>query len=181
MNSETVTETGEALLREVITAICQYPKLVEIEFLKDESTVLVQIVAHPTDARILVGGGGAHIKALASLARLLFYGSQKIVTIMPIASHEDAEEKPYRKFQPNPKWPELKMMDLAETLTRNVFRNANVKIKSEEDSDCASKFIIQIEPPQNATAVRKFSAAMAILFQPIGCNVGRMIYCGVKK
>ena len=177
--TNTVAASASKLLKEIVESLCQKPDLLTVKFHEEDTTVLIQISAHPNDAKILVGNGASHLSALASLARLLYFGSHKLVQIMPIESVE-AETLPYRKFKSKEKWGKEKLVNLAERITTSVFPNATATVECKDESSWASRFLITITPQQNEAAVKRFSSAMAVLFVPIGTNAGRMIYACVK-
>lgn len=166
-------------MKTTLESLCQRPDLLTVEFHEQDATVLIQISAHPNDAKIIVGGGGSHLSALATLSRLLFFGSHKLVQIMPIESVE-AEEMPYRKFKSKPDWNKDGLILLANSLSNAIFPEAIVEIEVRDENSWASRFLITISPHQNEAAVKRYSSAMAILFVPIGTNAGRMIYASVN-
>jgi hypothetical protein len=180
-SSKTVVGAGQAMLKELIAALCHKPELLTVEFMEQESTLLIRVCAHPTDARIIVGTGASHLKAVVSLARLLFWGSHKLVQIMPIESVDGEAEKPYQRFEAREDWQEKKLVDLMQRLAEAVFRDAKVSVNSIEENSWSSRFDVILEPPQNESAVKRFSSAIAILFVPIGCSHGRMIYANTRR
>jgi hypothetical protein len=94
----------------------------------------------------------------------------------------ETPDEPYRKFSANADWPEKKLVEHLVDLTRFVFTEAHeVRVESIRQNDWTSHFDISITPTPNESALRRFSSAVAILFVPIGCRVGRMIYANVRK
>lgn len=169
------------MLKELIASLCHQPEKLTVEFMEQESTLLIRVCAHPTDARIIVGTGASHLKAIVSLARLLFWGSHKLVQIMPIESLDGEAEKPYQRFKARKDWQEKKLVDLMQRLAEAVFRDAAVTVNSVEENNWSSRLDVLLTPQQNESAVKRFSSAVAILFVPIGCANGRMLYANVKR
>lgn len=180
-SDQNIIDSGKAMLIEIITALCHRPDLLTVEFRDEDSTIRIRVCAHPTDARIIVGTGAAHLKAIVSLSRLLFWGSHKLVQIMPIESVEGESEKPYQKFKALEDWQEVKLINLISRLSSAVFRDSTIAVHSSDENDWSSTFEVSIKPVQNIAAVKKFGSAVSILFIPIGTNHGRMIYASVKR
>jgi len=181
MKPKTEADARKLMLTELVKSLCHMPDNLEIDFHEQESTVLVQITAHPNDARILVGTARCHLTAIETLARLLYFGSHKLVQFMPIESWEDEPMLPQRKFVALDNWPETKFKSLLERLTKSCFHEASVMIESRQLNNFTHKFTVRLNPAQHPSAVSKFAAAIAILFVPIGAASGRYIHADVAK
>jgi len=175
--------TTEVLIDEVIRAICRRPDLLEVKFEDNNQTVHVCIRAHPNDSKIIVGAGGSHLSAISTISRLLFHGSGKLIQFLPVVTIPGHAEMPYERMKPNKNWPQKEMMDFAERIAKGVFDGAEVEVKRVPQSPHASKFVITIWPNHKVSksVIDKFASAMAILFVPIGSNVGHLIYATVKE
>lgn len=168
------------MLTEVIEALCHHPDKLTVDFYEDEATIRVCILAHPTDAKIIVGTGAAHLKAIAGLARLLFRSAHKLVQVMPVSSTDDAEE-PYRQFKAKDDWQEAKLIDLMTRLTQTIFDGSTVQVKSIGESTWSNIFSVTVSPAQDGRDFRRFAISIAALFVPIGSNHGRMIFANAKN
>jgi predicted RNA-binding protein YlqC (UPF0109 family) len=173
------TEIAEELLREVLEGMCRFPEHLRMEWSEDDATIQIRITAHPTDSRIIVGSNGSHIKQLASLARLLVWGSGKLAQILPVVSL-NMENAPFLKYQPLDDWPESYLMDFVRRITEAAFRDSDVTVQSAPETTWAQKFTVKVAGMSNPVAIKRLSQALSVLFQPIGVNSGRMIYVSVK-
>ena len=173
------TEAGKAILTEVIAAMCHHPDKLKVDYCEDETAIRICILAHPTDAKIIVADG-APLKSIECLGRLLFWGARKIVQVMPVASTDNADE-PYRKFTARPDWKENKLLDLMSRLASLCFKGSTVTIVSIPETNWSSIFSVTVSPQQNEKAFKRFSRSVTVLFVPIGANHGRMIYANAKN
>jgi len=178
---DTIIADAKKRLKEVVVAMCHRPDLVTIGFREYQTNILVQISAHPNDAKILVGKHGAHISALSNVANLLCRGSHKLVQIMPIESIEGETELPYKPFTARADWPQAKLVELIEGLAKAVFQESEINVRVFEENSSTSIFEVTIQPLTNASAAKRFGSAVAILFVPIGTNHGRMIFANVRS
>ena len=175
-NPQTVIESGQVILREVIAAMCRNCDVLKVDFYDDETSVRIVIQAHETDSRILVGSCGAHIKHLHSLARLLFWGSGRIVQIMPVIAVAGTTSDAYRKFTPRADWSEAYIGGLLKRIAEAVFSGASVKVVSQEDTTWSQNMRVCLTPEQNPAVARRLASILSVLFLPIGTKFGRMVY-----
>ena len=174
-----IAETAMSLLREVATLICAHPQMLEMRLVDLESYV-IETTAHPSDSRRLVGKDGVHFRALTSLARLLFHGSGRLVTFMPVTS-PDVAETPWAKMKPDPNWPKDRVVALVKGLASAVFTEAHIEVELVPHNDWSSKIIVRILEDRQDNVERRFSAALHTLFTPIGSNIGHMLYVAVDS
>ena len=175
-NPQTVIESGQVILREVIAAMCRNCDVLKVDFYDDETSVRIVIQAHEIDSRILVGACGAHIKHLHSLARLLFWGSRRIVQIMPVIAVAGTTSDAYRKFTPRADWSEAYIGGLLKRIAEAVFSGASVKVVSQEDTTWSQNMRVCLTPEQNPAVARRLASILSVLFLPIGTKFGRMVY-----
>lgn len=178
---KTVIERGQALLGEVFRAMCREPGELRVQFHDDGTTIRVQLTAHPSDARILVGTNGAHIKQLASLAKSLFWGSHRVVQILEVESHDEPQLPSYY-FRPAKEWNDRRMRSLLTRLAEAAFPDATCEIESAPHSTWSQNMALTLTPePSNRQAVHCFAAALSVLFIPIGKRDGRIVYVTVRS
>lgn len=170
-NSRTVA--GMELFKELLTLICHKPDMLEVDF---SLFPHLRILAHPNDAKIIVGRGGRTLNALATVARYLISDS---INIMPVESHPGRLLKDV-PFVLKKKWPEQKITALLGQLTKQVFGPVKVTIRSEEATHLSQAILIVIEPTPDERDLNSFGVAIATLFVPIGASVGRLIYVNIK-
>ena len=177
---QTVIERGQELLGEVCRAMCREPDKLRVQFHDDGTTIRVQLTAHPSDAKILVGTNGAHIKQHYSLARSLFWGSSRVVQILEVESHDEPDLPSYY-FRPANEWSDCRMRSLLTRLAGAAFPDSACEIESAPQSSWSQNMTITLIPePGNWQAVRCFAASLSVLFVPIGKRDGRIVYVTVK-
>lgn len=174
--AQTVIESGQAILREVIAAMCHNRDLLKVDFYDDDTSIRIVIEAHATDSRILVGSCGAHIKNLHNLARLLFWGSGRIVQILPVVTVDGTSSDAYRKFTPKEDWSEAYIIGLLTRIAEAVFSGASVTVVSQEDTTWSQNMRVCLTPGQNPAVAKRLASSLAVLFLPIGTKFGRMVY-----
>jgi len=173
-------ETSLELLKAVLLALCKYPDKLEFDTEERAGSVQIRITCHPTDSRRIVGKLGTCLRALDSMARLLFWGSHLLVTFLPIKSTADAES-PKEKFEPRADWPEERLKDLLHDLAAGVFRDCAVRVESTIVGHESNNLTVWLDPfpAVESHVVRRFASSVAILFVPIGTNHGRRISADV--
>ena len=170
------------MLTEVLKALVHQPENLEVQFHEHTSTVLVQITAHPNDARIIVGQGRSHLSAVEVLARLLFHYERKLVQFMPVESWEDEPMLPQKKFVADPNWPEEKYRSLLTRLAQTCFKDAKVEVESRQLNEITQRFTVKFDGRRpNDKPLMMFASAIAILFVPVGSKSGRLIHADVEK
>ena len=146
---------------------------VETEAEVGDRSVLVRFVAGSvTDSKILAGHGGAHIKALITVAILLFRGTRLRVEIGGIQC-DGAVEKEFEDFAPRKEWPKAKVVELLRDCAQACFGECEVSERSAEGSD--EKSVLCVTLARTGKSEVRFGRAMATLFRPIGCRNGRKL------
>jgi hypothetical protein len=177
----TVVGNAQAMLTEVVKAMCKRPELLRVDFEEHGETILVKTWAHPNDSRIIVGSEASHLKAIVKLARLLFAGSHKIVHVLPVNEVPGHKREDYRKFKPSALWPEDKMKDLARRLALSIFDRVDVEVRCKVENRVSSLLDVIITGEVDEHSFKRFSSAISVLFIPIGTNYGRMLYATAKR
>ena len=166
------------MLRRIITALCRRPELLEVHYEYSDSVVRIRIVAHPNDAKSIVGGGGGHISALSKLARLLWaHVGCEAVQIMPVES-TDHKELRNTKFKARKDWPAKELGELLLDLTEMVFPEASIELVKTPVNDITTHFTLNITPSQHEHPFRKFGGAIAVLWVPMSTKDGHYVYAG---
>lgn len=178
---EQVLEQGERMLIEVIEAMCCEPDMFTVQYHDDGNTVRVEIVCHPHDSRTIVGKGAAHLKQLASLARSLFWGTHRIVQIMPVQALANTGNVHNLPYTPLDDWDEQYLLGLFQRIGQAVFRQADVAVVSTADTTWSNTFRMTLTPPQPSVPVNRLAQALSVLFLPIGTTHGRMIFATVQN
>ena len=146
---------------------------VETEAEVGERSVLVRFVASSvTDSKILAGHGGAHVKALTTVAILLFRGTRLRVEIGGIECDGEVE-KEFVDFAPRKDWPKAKVVELLRDCAQACFGTCEVSERSAEGSD--EKSVLSVTLERTGKSEVRFGRAMATLFRPIGCRNGRKL------
>jgi predicted RNA-binding protein YlqC (UPF0109 family) len=168
------------LIKAVLLGLCKYPETLQFEPEERSGSMQIRITCHPTDSRRIVGKHGTHLRAIDSLARLLFWKTHLLVTILPITS-TDEPETPWEKFEPREDWPEQAMKGLLHDLAVNVFHRCEVFVGSDAAGRDAHRLTVYLTPfpASEPHVVKRFASAVSILLIPIGTQCGRKLYADV--
>jgi hypothetical protein len=170
---ETELRVGRALqlLERLTSEMCAGK--VETEAEVGDRSVLVRFVASSAaDSKVLAGHGGAHIKALITVAILLFKGTHLRVEIDRIEC-EGEVEMALDDFVPRKDWPKDKVVSLLKDCAAACFGECAVSERSANGS--GEKSVLRVTLARAGKSEVRFARAMATLFRPIGVKNGRKL------
>ncbi len=176
MSNNRAVESAIRSLRSIVEATCRHPERLEFRAVDKKAEVVIHIKVHPVDSRRIVGAAASNIRALQTMARLLFFGTGRIVNIQPIEWHKQPEGT-YAMFEAKENWNEPLITNILETAATIVFHET-CRVRAARINDEMTKLIVSV--PQNYNipeAVKtRFQQAAQVLFVPIGINHGRRLH-----
>lgn len=168
-----------AIAARVVRAMVKHPDRVRFKVVESSHSVSIEIVAHPSDTRRIVGSQGSNLGALSSLTRLLLRGYGVVVSYGRVKPNGDKEE-PRLKFTPDPNWPRQEVIDLISDVAEAVFPDNKVVVSAGDYPDARTVVnvsVIELDGP----AVEQFALAAAKLFKSVGNVKGRTLEVVVNE
>ena len=171
------------LIKAIVKAMALFPDKLTMTHEDDGNVVTIKIVAHPNDAKIIVGTNARHLGALYDLSKLLFWGTHKFIKFESLVSL-DMPFAPRKRFTPRADWPEEKVRALILDTAKQVFPDLGVALFHVEPDSYTTEFGIILDPwvgvGRKYTA-KTFSTCMSVLFVAIGMTNGRRLYVELDK
>lgn len=179
IDAEQVVERGSKMVDEVIRSMTKHPDRVKVNVAESGAGVVtIQITAHPSDTRRIVGVQGSNLGALSNLTRLLFRGSGKMVQYSRVEFYEVPEDI-REGFTPDSEWPKDRIVNLVDRLSRAVFDCKEVTVEAIDVPDSVT--VINVKVGVVSDAVRRFGSAMSKVFNVIGNVHGRILMVRVNE
>ena len=171
-------EVGLGLVRELLEGICGHPEMLELE-VHNGQVIELEITAHPSDSRRIVGKRAAHYEALSQLANLLMDGAGRRVSLLPVKS-PDIEGDRWEEMKPRLDWPKDRALNLLRRITDLVFAGVASQIEIVSHDRRSSRVEIYLRDIAHYEwAVHRFAGAMHTLFVPYGSQMGQVLYVNV--
>jgi predicted RNA-binding protein YlqC (UPF0109 family) len=167
-----------SLIERLAAAVCHHPEQLQVNADVGASRVSIRFYAHPTDVGRLVGADGATLRALKTVASLLFFAQRKAVEFERVVDNGQLKEA-RRKFKPRADWPKDKLLSLLLDVARESFDDQDVTVKCVPGELAHnSRFVIRFG--RKWVGLDRFGEALAVLGNPIGTANGQILKFDVE-
>ena len=158
--------------------MCHHPEQLKMRVDVGASRVSVRFHAHPTDVGRLVGADGATLRALKTVASLLFFAQRKAVEFERVVDNGQPKEGRV-KFKPRADWPKDKLLTLLLDVARESFDDQDAVVTClPGELEHNSRFVVRLG--RKWVALDRFGEAMAVLGNPIGTANGQILKIDVE-
>lgn len=166
------------LMAKVARSMTRYPDQVQFKVAVTRNRADIDIVAHPNDARRLVGANGTVIASMVQLTKMLFRNEEQYVSYGRVESNGSPAESRV-PFKPKKFWPRDDIVALADELTKAIFPNHNSTVETLDTSDVRTALNIYVVGIDSYSE-SQYTKAMARVFSAIGFVHGRILQVNVN-
>lgn len=167
-------------LREIVAEIISRPDELQFIPLGTGSRVILNVQVNASDTGSVLGKGGAHFRALGTLAALMGQRAGVRLTLNRMKEPEPGERAdPAKKVKLKKVWASDKVSDLLERTACSVLTHPTAV--TVEDADSVTSFLtIRHSPREIAALVEALVTACEPLFNAIGKMNGRVLYVSAE-
>lgn len=170
-------EIGEAI-QKVLRQIVGIPAQLNVSTSLVGTVVLLRIDCNPIDARRVIGGKGAHFRALETIVACAAVAGHVQARLLPLESPKVTDRRRGSErfdFTRRSNWPKAELLAIVDEVARLAVSDPEAVEVGCADSECASVITVYVSRHEAMDMIERMNEALKVLVNSMGKANGRIL------